>query len=127
MRIKLRRPTVIETFIGVSLLVFVVGAALLLTRDSGPAVHTPAANVEARRPPAASFGDGRHEVLAMVTAGTYRTEGSTTAWVPLCSWKMFKAGRLVASGTATGPTSIVIEPMYDEVESSGCLTWRRTQ
>lgn len=112
-----------EIMIIVSILVMLVAAFIVISVFSEgpvrPGIVIPDTG------PAESFGEGRHEILAEVKAGTYRTLGSTTPEWPMCSWKLFKADRIVAGGTSTGPTSIVVEPIYEHVESRGCLIWRR--
>ncbi|MBV9652643.1 MAG: hypothetical protein JO296_21250 [Pseudonocardiales bacterium] len=104
---------------------------VLITGDSTAAPvrpMTPPAQAMFAKPPAlpsATFGDGRHEVLAEVPAGIYRTDGSTDDDFPLCSWRLYESTHLVSAGSATGPVSIVIEPTHDEVQSIACKPWRR--
>jgi hypothetical protein len=75
--------------------------------------------------PAGNFGDGTHRVLTDVQPGIYRTGGSTISDIPLCSWKLLAGNRAVATGSASGPVSIVVEPSYTAVESHGCRDWQR--
>ena len=123
MKLRTIRPTVGEVLIVGTALAFIaaaIGLSGILADDSAAA---PAGSVSAV--PADHFGNGRHEVLADVMAGTYRTEGSTVPDWPMCHWQLFAGGHLVASGVATGPATIGVEPMLDAVETEYCRTWRR--
>jgi hypothetical protein len=75
--------------------------------------------------PAGSFGEGSHRILDDIQAGIYRTGGPTIADFPVCSWRLMKGDHIVASGSASGTVSIVVEPFYSTVESHECLEWRR--
>lgn len=119
--------------------ILIAAAALAVAACGAPAkvIHVPDGPLAAggdtiTRPPSApkgapapSFGGGTHRVLTDVQPGVYRTGGSTLAGIPLCSWKLTAGGHLVASGSATGPVAIVVEPEYATVESAGCLDWQR--
>ncbi|MGH3990888.1 MAG: hypothetical protein ACRDSN_00315, partial [Pseudonocardiaceae bacterium] len=67
-----------------------------------------------------------YQVGRDLEAGTYRTEGSGDLF-PTCNWKRFRAGGqgLVASGSATGPMTILIEATDGAFESRGCQPWVR--
>lgn len=105
---------------------FITAAVVLLVVDPDTAPRDqPRAAVSQLRPPADHFGAGSYEVLADVMAGVYRTEGSTVTDWPMCHWKLWAGGHLVASGVSTGPATIGVEPMLDRVETEYCRTWRR--
>lgn len=75
--------------------------------------------------PVEQFGNGTLRLFTDIKPGTYRTGGSSTPDWPMCTWKIHKGDRIVSSGTATGPTTITVEPVHDAVESKNCLVWRR--
>lgn len=75
--------------------------------------------------PADRFGEGTHRVIDEIKPGTYRTGGSVITDYPVCSWQLIDGDHLIASGSATGAVSIVVEPVYSTVQSSGCLDWVR--
>lgn len=75
--------------------------------------------------PAPAFGDGSYVVGAQIAPGVYRTAGALVEGIPVCSWHFFVGDRLVATGSASGPVSIGVEPVYSVVEFRGCLDWRR--
>lgn len=74
-----------------------------------------------------SFTDGAYQIGSELAPGTYRTEGSAMPQFPTCNWKRFRAtGQgLIASGSSTGPTTVVIEPTDGAFESRGCRPWAR--
>ncbi|MGH3836930.1 MAG: hypothetical protein ACRDSF_14720 [Pseudonocardiaceae bacterium] len=78
--------------------------------------------------PVITIPDGDRRLIGEdLQAGTYRTEGSAVHLFPSCNWKRFRVGGqgLVASGSVTGPTTIVIEPSDGAFESRGCQPWVR--
>lgn len=117
--------------LAVATVIGVLGVILTLDGEPAQPVPLPFAVTLTSPPPAPrgvpvrTFGAGRHRVISEIAAGTYRTGGSSTPDWPMCSYKIFKGERIVSSGTATGPTTITVEPAHDEVESRGCLEWRR--
>lgn len=93
--------------------------------DTGDVLAATAVTPPAFGGPAASFGEGTHRVIDDIQPGIYRTTGPVIADVPVCSWRLMKGDHIVASGAASSTVSIVVEPFYTDVQSTGCLQWVR--
>lgn len=107
---------------------FAFGLATALESEPTRVITIPPETTYTSHPPAPrvdTFGDGRHLVLDDIAAGTYRTGGSSTPDWPMCTWKLIVGDRINASGTATGPVEIVVQPQHTAVESNGCMVWQR--
>lgn len=118
----------------IAIVCFAIGALAGCTGPNEPVITIPTGPPEvavtspAPAPPgvpAWTFGNGTPRVFREIAPGVYRTGGSTTPDWPMCTWKIHKGDRIISSGTATGPTTITVEPVHDAVESKNCLVWRR--
>lgn len=109
-------------------LAFLAGAGIALAGCAGPSEPPLAVpGFDAARPVDLSFTDGAYVINTELEAGTYRTEGSADEF-PSCNWKRFRGGAqggLIASGSATGPMTILIEATDGAFESRGCRPWVR--
>lgn len=112
-------------------------AATACAIPSGSAAYAPPTN---RSPvtsapvtpsgPAASFGDGTHQVGVDIAPGRYKTVGPDLddSW-PSCYWARLKndSGQfsaIIANGNTQGPASLTVKA-GEFVEVSGGCQWKR--
>lgn len=79
--------------------------------------------------PAKSFGQGTYKVGKDVQAGTYRTDGPSSADMPNCYWARAKdaSGELtsiIANDLPMGPASVTLKS-GEYVSTHGCKDWTK--
>lgn len=103
----------------------------LYTAGSGTGSGSGAGSAAAAPAPAAgTVNQGTYVIGTDIPAGTYRTTGSQAQGQSLCQWRRLKdttgdASAILASGTATGPTTMTIKPSDGAVEFYGGCIWTR--
>lgn len=102
---------------------------VLYTASTGTGTGS-GASAPAAPPAAGTVSQGTYVVGSDIPAGTYRTTGSQAQGQSLCQWRRLKdttgdASAILASGTATGPTTVTIKPSDGAVEFYGGCTWAK--